>query len=170
MCIPSALLRYEISKKNLLKTVWFACCVVSDKPVHGKKLLTFFLYFLTANNGRSVGLSSYSSYSSSRLHLRRDELSEETLRELDAADRRVKEIENEYWRSLDKQELAIEQKCASGLAKLKMGMMKEAAEDYTAAAELRSGLMLVYMSMGTPSIELTSGLDLRVKRVSIMTA
>lgn len=112
-------------------------------------------FFLTANNnnGRSVGLpshpsSSYSPYSS-RLHLRRDELPEKTLKELDAADRRLKEIEEEYWRSLNKQELAAEQKCASGLAKLKTGMLKEAVEDYTAAAKLRSGLAIIVSSADT---------------------
>lgn len=73
----------------------------------------------------------------SRLYLRRDELPEESVRQLEAADRRVKELEQEYWKSLDKEELAIERKCASGLAHLKMGLLDKAAEDYIAAAELR---------------------------------
>lgn len=55
-----------------------------------------------------------------------------------AANQRVKELEEEYWKSLDAEEIAIERKCASGLACLKApGMLEKAAEYYTAAAELR---------------------------------
>lgn len=72
-----------------------------------------------------------------RLHLRRDELSEETVRELEAGDRRIKELEEEYWKSLDSEELAVERKCASGLAHLKMGLLDRAAEDYLEASRLR---------------------------------
>lgn len=72
----------------------------------------------------------------SRLRLRRDELPEESLRELEAGERYVKELEEEYWKSLDADEIAVERKCASGLACLKMGMLERAAEDYTEAAEL----------------------------------
>lgn len=73
----------------------------------------------------------------SRLRLRRDELPEENRRQLEAADARVKELEEEYWKSLDAGEVAVERKCASGLVCLKMGMLERAAEDYTQAAELR---------------------------------
>lgn len=73
----------------------------------------------------------------SRLRLRRDELPEENRRQLEAADKRVKELEEEYWKSLDAGEVAVERKCASGLVCLKMGMLERAAEDYTQAAELR---------------------------------
>lgn len=74
---------------------------------------------------------------STRLPLKREELSEETLRDLTAADQRVKDLEEEYWKSLDEKEKAIERKCSTGLAYLKMMMLEKAAEDYTAAAELR---------------------------------
>lgn len=86
---------------------------------------------------RSAAASSRRTSALSRLKLRRDQLPEETLRQLAAADRRVKELEEEYWTSLDKEELAIEQKCASGRAKLQVGMLEEAAQDYKAAAALR---------------------------------
>lgn len=72
-----------------------------------------------------------------RLRLKKDDLPEETLRQLEAADERVKDLEEEYRKSLDADEVVIERKCASGLACLKMGMLERSAEDYTAAAELR---------------------------------
>eukprot|EP00903_Cladosiphon_okamuranus_P020147 g18497.t1 len=71
-----------------------------------------------------------------------------------AASQRVKELEEEYWKSLDAEEIAIERKCASGLACLKVpGMLEKAAEYYTAAAELSPpsartwplGLVLYYL-------------------------
>lgn len=76
-----------------------------------------------------------------RLRLQRDQLPEEILRTLEEGDRRIKELEEEYWKSLDAKELAIERKCASGLAHLKMNLLDHAAEDYLAAAELRWGMI-----------------------------
>lgn len=73
------------------------------------------------------------------VRLRRDEIPEENARQIEAADRRVKELEEEYWKSLDAREVAIERKCSSGLACLKMGLLERAAEDYAAANELRWG-------------------------------
>lgn len=76
----------------------------------------------------------------SRVRLRRDELPEESLRQLEEAEQHMKGLEQEYWRSLDADEAAIEKKCATGLACLKIGMLDRAAEEYTAAAELRCRL------------------------------
>lgn len=73
----------------------------------------------------------------SKLHLQRDQLPDETLRELEEGDRRIKELEEEYWKSLSPEELARERKCASGLAHLRMGLLDKAAEDYLSAEELR---------------------------------
>lgn len=75
---------------------------------------------------------------STRLRLQKEDLPDETVRQMAAANQRVKELEEEYWKSLDADELAIERKCASGLACLKApGMLEKAAEYYTSAAELR---------------------------------
>ena len=75
---------------------------------------------------------------STRLGLNKEDLPDETVRQMAAADQRVKELEEEYWKSLDAEEIAIERKCASGLACLKVpGMLEKAAEYYTAAADLR---------------------------------
>eukprot|EP00904_Undaria_pinnatifida_P000176 jgi/Undpi1/10159/HiC_scaffold_28.g12612.m1 len=87
------------------------------------------------------------------VRLRRDEIPEENARQIEAADRRVKELEEEYWKSLDAREVAIERKCSSGLACLKMGLLERAAEDYAAANELSEkasrawplGLVLFYL-------------------------
>ncbi|CAM9535300.1 unnamed protein product [Scytosiphon promiscuus] len=74
---------------------------------------------------------------SSRLRLQKEDLPDETVRQMAAANQRVKELEEEYWKSLDADELAIERKCASGLACLKApGMLEKAAEYFTSAAEL----------------------------------
>ena len=81
--------------------------------------------------------ASLSVRASTRLRLRRDEIPEENLRQIEAADRRVKELEEEYWKSLDAREVAIERRCSSGLACLKMGLLDRAAEDYAAANKLR---------------------------------
>lgn len=67
---------------------------------------------------------------------------DENLRQMEAADQRVKEMEEEYWKSLDADELAVERKCASGLVCLKLGMLERAAEDYAAAAEKRCELLV----------------------------
>lgn len=73
-----------------------------------------------------------------RLCINKEDLSDESVRQMAAADQRMKELEEEYWKSLDAEEIAIERKCASGLACLKVpGMLEKAAEYYTAAAELR---------------------------------
>lgn len=73
-----------------------------------------------------------------RLSINKEDLPDETVRQMAAANQRVKELEEEYWKSLDAEEIAIERKCASGLACLKVpGMLEKAAEYYTAAAELR---------------------------------
>lgn len=66
---------------------------------------------------------------------RRGDLPEETLRELEELEQRVKSVEEEYWQSLDPDEAAIERKCAMGLACLQIGMLERAAEEYTAAAD-----------------------------------
>lgn len=81
--------------------------------------------------------ASLSGRASTRLRLRRDEIPEESLRQMEAADRHVKELEEEYLKSLDAREVAIERKCSSGLACLKMGLLDRAADDYAAASELR---------------------------------
>lgn len=81
--------------------------------------------------------ASLSGRTSTGLRLRRDEIPEENLRQIEAAERHVKELEEEYWKSLDAREVAIERKCSSGLACLKMGLLDRAAEDYAAANELR---------------------------------
>lgn len=73
-----------------------------------------------------------------RLYLNKEDLPDESIRQIAAANQRVKELEEEYWKSLDADEIAIERKCASGLACLKApGMLEKAAEYYTSAAELR---------------------------------
>lgn len=75
---------------------------------------------------------------STSLRINKEDLPDETVRQLAAANQRVKEVEEEYWKSLDADEIAIERKCASGLACLKVpGMLDKAAEYYTAAADLR---------------------------------
>lgn len=72
------------------------------------------------------------------LLIQKEDLPDETVRQMAAAKQRVKELEEEYWNSLDAEEIAIERKCASGLACLKVpGMLDKAAEYYTAAADLR---------------------------------
>lgn len=65
----------------------------------------------------------------------RGDLPEGTLRELEELEQRVKSVEEEYWKSLDPYEAAIERKCAMGLACLQVGMMERAADEYTAAAD-----------------------------------
>ena len=75
---------------------------------------------------------------STRLYINKEDLPDETVRQMAAANQRVKELEEEYWKSLDAEEIAIERRCASGLACLKVpGMLEKAAEYYTAAADLR---------------------------------
>lgn len=75
---------------------------------------------------------------STRLCINKEDLPDETVRQLAAANQRLKDLEEEYWKSLDAEEIAIERKCASGLACLKVpGMLEKAAEYYTAAADLR---------------------------------
>lgn len=78
---------------------------------------------------------------STRLGINKGDLPDETVRQMAAANQRVKELEEEYWKSLDAEEVAIERKCASGLACLKVpGMLEKAAEYYTAAADLRCAI------------------------------
>lgn len=77
-----------------------------------------------------------------RLFINKEDLPDESIRQIAAANQRVRELEEEYWKSLDADEIAIERKCASGLACLKApGMLEKAAEYYTSAAELRCVMM-----------------------------
>lgn len=79
-----------------------------------------------------------------RLRINKEDLPDETIRQMAASNQRVKELEEEYWKSLDADEIAIERKCASGLACLKVpGMLEKAAEYYTSAAELRCVTVMV---------------------------
>ncbi|CAM9574942.1 unnamed protein product [Pylaiella littoralis] len=89
-----------------------------------------------------------------RLSLNKEDLPDESIRQIAAANQRVKDLEEEYWKSLDADEIAIERKCASGLACLKApGMLEKAAEYYTSASELSPpsartwplGLVLYYL-------------------------
>ncbi|CBN77475.1 conserved unknown protein [Ectocarpus siliculosus] len=72
----------------------------------------------------------------SRLPLKKEDLPDETLRQMADAGRALKELEEEYWKSLDPDEIAIEKKCAAGLACLKAGMLEKGCEYYTSAADL----------------------------------
>lgn len=86
-----------------------------------------------------------------RLSLNKEDLPDESIRQIAAANQRVKDLEEEYWKSLDADEIAIERKCASGLACLKApGMLEKAAEYYTSASELRCVMMTgaVYLQFG----------------------
>lgn len=69
--------------------------------------------------------------------MKKEDLPDETLRQMADAGRALKELEEEYWKSLDPDEIAIEKKCAAGLACLKAGMLEKGCEYYTSAADLR---------------------------------
>lgn len=92
----------------------------------------------TATTAVSVSGGSATREAYKRLCLKKEDLPDESIRDIAAANQRVKELEEEYWKSLDANEIAIEKKRASGLACLKSpGMLAKAAEYYTSAADLR---------------------------------
>lgn len=84
----------------------------------------------------SAAASSRDAYT--RLCLNKEDLPDETVRQMAAANQRVKELEEEYLKSLDADEIAIERKWGSGLACMKVpGMLEKAEEYFRSAAELR---------------------------------
>ncbi len=80
-----------------------------------------------------------------KLWINKEDLPDETVRQMAAANQRVKALEEEYLKSLDADEIAVERKHQSGLACLKVpGMLDKAAEYFRSAAELRCASLRVW--------------------------
>lgn len=91
-----------------------------------------------ASSSRATGVHT-------RLWINKEDLPDETVRQIAAANQRVKELEEEYLKSLDADEIAVERKHQSGLACLKVpGMLEKAAEYFRSAAELRCTSLRVW--------------------------